>query len=141
MVRVGAPGAVTVIVPLRAAPVLAVTLSRKDPLPVRLGGAKLSTVSQAVLLDTTVQVALEVTLIVILFAVAAGFQADCDSVRVGVAACPAWVTVMVRAATPGADTVIAPVRAAVPGLAVALTVKLPLFVRLTGLKLLAVSQG
>ena len=38
MVRVGAPGAVTVIVPVLVVPVFAVALIIKDPLPVRFVG-------------------------------------------------------------------------------------------------------
>jgi len=49
MVRVGAPGAVTVILPVRWPPVLLVMLSQNEPLFVPLAG---ETVSQLTLLDT-----------------------------------------------------------------------------------------
>ena len=139
MVQVGAPGAVTVIVPvLIVVPVLAVVLSLKDPLPVRLAGTKVLTVSHAALL-VTVQVLLEVTLIVAELATLVGFHVAVESVSVpGTGAC---VTVIVRVGAPGAVAVMVPVLAAVPVLAVALSLKDPLPVRFAGTNVLIVSHA
>jgi len=82
MVRVGAPGAVTVIVPVRdAVPVLAVAFILNDPFPVRFVGLKLEIVNQFTLL-VTVQVLFDVTLTVVLPAAEPGFHALVDKVRV-----------------------------------------------------------
>jgi len=68
MVLVGAPGAVTVIVPaLFLLPVLAVALILNEPLPVRLAGVALEIVSQLALL-VTVHLAFDRTLMVVLSA-------------------------------------------------------------------------
>ena len=56
------PPPVTVIVPLRAVPVLAVTAALKVPLPEPLAG---DTVSQEVLFELAVQATFEVTSIVV----------------------------------------------------------------------------
>ena len=82
MVRVGAPGAVIVIVPVLCIGLaLAVALILNDPLPVRFVGLKFEIVNQLALL-VTVQVLLDVTLTVVLPADDPGFQALVDKVRV-----------------------------------------------------------
>ena len=130
MVRVVAPGAVTVTVPVRdAAPVLAVALIENEPLPVRFAGFIFENVSHVTLLEM-VQVLLELTLTLPLLAT------DVKLIDVGdivsVAGAAAWVTEIVRVVAPGAVTVIVPVRDAAPVLAVALILNEPLPVRFAG---------
>ena len=139
MVRVGAPGAVAVMVPVLAAvPVLAVTFILKEPLPVRLVGMKLLTVSHAALL-VIVHVLLEVTFTVALLTAPVGDHEAVD--KISIAAAGLWVTATVRVGAPGAVAVIIPVRATVPVLAVTFILNEPLPVRLAGTKLLTVNQA
>ena len=82
--RVGAPGAVTVIVPVREddlVSVLAVALILNDPFPVRFVGLKFETVNQLTLL-VTVQVLLDVTLTVVLPEAEPGLHVLVDKLRV-----------------------------------------------------------
>jgi len=75
MVRVVAPGAVTVIVPVRAAkPVLDVVFILNEPMPVRLVGTKFDIVSHEVALLVAFQVLLDVTFIVAWFTAWDGFH-------------------------------------------------------------------
>ena len=131
MVRVGAPGAVTVIVPvLELSVVFSVTLILNDPLPVRFVGWKLETVNHDVALLVAFHVWLEITLMVAKLAVAVGFHVVCDIVSVaGAASC---VTVINRVDAPGAVTVIVPVLVLVSVFAVALILKDPFPVRFVG---------
>jgi len=130
MLRVGAPGAVTVIVPVLAAvPELAVVLILNEPFPDRFVGVMLVIDSHVTLLET-VHVLLEVTFTVVFAATELGFQALPDKDRVPATGC--CVTVNVRVGAPGAVAVIVPVLAAVPVCAVALTLNEPFPVRFAG---------
>ena len=81
------PSTVTVTVPDRLAPVLAVALIRKEPLPLRLEGLILVMVSQPTLLLGELQVVLDVTIIVVLAAVGPGFHVKGNSDRILLPAC------------------------------------------------------
>jgi len=117
IVRVAAPGAVTVIVPdLGVVPVLAVALILNEPLPVRFAGDIFDIVSHDVSLLMP-QVVLEVTLIVLFVANGEAFHVA-DGFSVNVAFAPACVTIIVRVETPGAVTAIVPDLAATLVLAV-----------------------
>jgi len=86
MVRVGAPGAVIVIVPvLEAKLALAVALILNDPFPVRFAGLVLEMVNQLTLL-VTVQVLLDVTVTIVSLAAGLGFHTLVDTVKVPAAA-------------------------------------------------------
>ena len=140
IVRVGAPGAVTVIVPvLVVRPVLAVAFILNEPSPLRNTGLKLLTVSQDVLLLTTLHVLLDVTFIVALLAADVGFQEFNDSASVGGGA--ACVTAIVRVGAPGTVTVTVADLEVVPVLAVAFNLNQPSPVRLAGVMLLTVSHA
>ena len=139
IVRVGAPGAVTVIVPLLAVvAVLAVAFILNEPLPVRFVGVILEMVSHEVALLLTFHVALDVTLIVAKLAtdVALTEELDNDSVA-GAAAC---VNTTVRVGALGAVTVIVPLLAVLAVLAVAFILNEPLPVRFVGVILEMVSH-
>jgi len=111
-VRVGAPEAVAVIVPvLVAVPWLAVALTLNEPFPVRFAGVTFVIDSHVTLLET-VHVRLEVTFTVVLPAAELGFQVFADKARVPATGC--CVTVIVRVGAPGAVAVIVPVLAVVP---------------------------
>ena len=122
------PPPVTVIVPLlNAVPVFAVAVIVMFPFPVLLDGDTVS--HDAALLDA-VQDTFDVTDTLVLAAADdVGFHVAALSVRF--AAFPGCVTAIVREAPPPV-TVIAPLLAAVPVLAVALIVMFPLFVPLDG---------
>ena len=76
---------VTVMVPLRLlVPVLAVALIVNDPFPVRLLGDILEMVNHVTLLVGVFQVALEVTVILVLAAADPALHVVGDNVRVGV---------------------------------------------------------
>ena len=138
IVRVVAPGAVIVITPVLAAvPLLAVALILNEPFPVRFAGLNVFTVSHDALL-VTVHVLLDVTVIVVCCATDDGVHALTDNVRVAAGA--ACVTVTVRDAAPGADTVIMPVLAIEPVLAVTFNLNEPLPVRFVGSNVFAVSH-
>ena len=85
IVRVVAPGAVTVMVPDLATPVLAVALILKDPAPVRVAGDMLSTRSHDVaLLDTVIfHVRLDDTVTALLLAVCVGDHVARDKSSLG----------------------------------------------------------
>ena len=130
IVRVGAPGAVTVTVPLlRNKPAFAVALILNEPSPVRFAGTKLLNVNHATLLDTD-HVLFELTFTVAALLAAPGVHPPVDNVRVGVGA--ACVTVIVRGVKPVTETVIVAVLAAVPVLVAVLIMKEPLPVRFAG---------
>jgi len=119
IVRVGAPVAVTVIVPVRElAPVLAVALIVKEPLLLPLAG---DTVSHEVALLDTFQALLENTFTFMLSAKFDGVQVLRDRLRLPASA--AWDTGIVRVTTPGIDTVIVPFLAVEPVFADALITK------------------
>ena len=83
MVRVGAPGAVTVIVPLLDwVPGLGEVVSLKDPLPVRFAGVMFSTLTHPRLPLFIVHCLLEVTCIVVLLALNDDVQELADKFRV-----------------------------------------------------------
>ena len=87
IVRLGTPGAVTVIVPvLDTALVLAVTFILNEPLPVRFTGDIFDMVSHDVLLLVTVHCLLEVTWTTELCAADVGFHEAADRLSVGGAA-------------------------------------------------------
>jgi len=131
IVRVVAPGAATVIVPvLDTAPIWAVALILNEPLPVRFAGNIFVIVSHDVSLLVTVHVLLEFTLTSAKLAPAKGVQKAV--VKVSVAGAASWVTEIVRVVAPGAVTVIVPVLGAVPVLAVAFILNEPLPVRSQG---------
>jgi len=139
IVLVGAPGAVTVIVPvLCVAPVLAVALILNEPLPVRVVGEKFETVSHEVWLLVAVHVLLDVTRTVELPPACVKFEIAVD--RLSVAGATGCVTEIVLVGAPGAVTVIVPVLCVVPVLAVALILNEPLPVRVVGEKFETVSH-
>jgi hypothetical protein len=106
IVRVGAPGAVTVIVPVRwDVVVFRVALILNEPLPVRVIGRVLEIVNQLTLL-LTVHMASEVTFTVVFVASELRFHVFRDKFNVGLAC----LTLIVRVGAPGAVTVIVPVR-------------------------------
>jgi len=125
-VRVTAP-VVTVTVPvLGLVLVFSVTPTLKDPLPVRFAGVILVIGSQ--LGPLTLHVVLDLTSAVVKLPPAAlGLHGVVINSRVAAV----WVTDIVRAAAPGADTVIVP-DLATPVLVAASILKLPLFVPLAG---------
>lgn len=138
IVRVVAPGAVTVIVPLLDVVLkLLPAVIIKEPLPVRFNGTKLPTVNQVTLL-LTVHCRLDVT--------PTDTELPCDvmdqksrlSVSTGGGAC--WVTVTTRLGTPGAVTVMSPVLETMVRLAAAVILNWPLPVRSNGVTLSKVSQ-
>jgi len=129
-VRVGAPGAVTVMVPvLTVVPVFGVALIPKEPLPVRLAGTKFDTVNHVVALLPANHVPLDVTVTVRNSPIVWGAQAEWERFNVGVPGC---VTDMVRLVTPVADTVIVPLLAALPELWAAVIVNEPFPLPLPG---------
>ena len=137
MVRVGAPGAVTVMMPsLFRFPVLAVVLILKLPSPVRFAGVALEIVNQLTLL-VTVHLAFDLTLMVVLSAICPGFQVLLDTVNVRLGC---WVTVILRVGAPGAVTVMVPVRGKLPVWRVVVSLKEPLPMRSAGVVLEILSQ-
>ena len=138
IVRVIIPGTATVIVPVLAAPVFVIVFIRNDPLPVRFAGVMLVMVNHAVLLLVTVHVLLDVTFTVLWLASDGAAHADAD--KSSLAGCAAWVTVIVRAVIPGADTVTVAVLAAVPVFSVVVSLNDPLPVRFTGVILFTASH-
>jgi hypothetical protein len=78
----GAPGADTVIVPVRCPPVFAVTFILNEPLPVRFVGVIFVTVNQLALLLGIFQVPFAVTLTVVLIDEAPGVHALCDKLKI-----------------------------------------------------------
>ena len=108
--RVGAPDAVTVIVPVRVVVVLfAVAAATNEPLPKRFKGLKSLTVNQDVLLLVAFHVLSLVTPIVDVAPAPIGAQEDVDTANP-----TPCVTVMVRSGTPDALTVTVPVLGMVP---------------------------
>jgi len=138
-VRVGAPGAVTVTVPvLGAVVVLAVKSTLNEPLPVWLMGMILFMIIHDESL-VTLHVMLESTITVVWLDVCVGFHdASLDIVREATGACD---TVTVRV-SPSAVTVMVPLLGFTPVLVLAAAVILnePLPVRLAGVTLLMVSH-
>ena len=83
IVRFGAPGAVTVIVPLLDCVLgFGNVVSLKEPLPVRFAGVMFSTLTQPRLPSLTVHCALEVTWIVVLLALNDDVHEPVDRFRV-----------------------------------------------------------
>jgi len=138
IVRAGTPGAVTVIVPCLKGPVLVVAFILNEPLPVRLVGVMLFTVSHDVLLLVTVQVLLDVTFTVEEFDAEAIDHVLVDRLSTGGGA--ACATDMVRVGAPGAVAVITPLLTSCPELADTFILNEPLPVRLAGVVLLMVSH-
>jgi len=135
------PPPVTVIVPcLHIPPVFAAALILKEPLPIRFAGDISDMVSHDTSLLCTLQVVLEVTLIVLRSADAEAFHVV-EGFNVSVAGAAAWVTEMVRLGTPGAVTVTVPVLGAVLVLAAALILNEPSPVRFAGVTFENVSHA
>ena len=135
--RVGAPGAVTVMMPVRGKlPVWRVVVSLKEPFPRRLVGVVLEILSQFALL-VTLHLAFERTVMVVVLIPKLGFQMLPDKVKI-LLGC--WLTVILRVGAPGAVTVITPVRVLAVVLTLVLILKLPFPVRLDGMVLEIVSQ-
>jgi len=131
IVRVVAPGAVTVTVPvLGVVLVLVAALILNKPLPVRFAGDIFENVSHVTLLER-VHCLLELTLIS-LFPPKAGESHAVDGFNVSIGGAAAWVTEIVRVVAPGAATVIVPVLDTAPIWAVALILNEPLPVRFAG---------
>ena len=94
------------MMPVLSAPVLAVTLTLKEPLPVRLVGVMFEIVSQLTLLVGTLHVVLDVTLMVKFVATGSVVQEPADRVKaVEVALNTVKLTVNARDATFAPDTV------------------------------------
>jgi len=128
---------VTVTIPvLDAFPVFLAAFIMKVPLPVRLVGEKLLTVSQFTLL-VTFHVSPEDTRTTVLLGADVGIHSDRLSLRGPAAAC---VTVIVRVGAPLAVTVIVPVLDAVTVFSVVEILNEPLPVRFAGLKSSTLSQ-
>jgi len=106
-----------------------VALILNEPFPVRFAGVILVIDNHVSLLDT-VHVLSEVTFTVVFAAAEAGFQVLADKDKLPDTGC--CVTVNVRVGAPGAVTVIVPVLATAPGLAMALTLNEPFPVRFAG---------
>jgi len=131
IVRVGAPGAVTVMVPtLWVVFGLGMTLILKEPLPVRFAGAISETVSHVGLLLVTVHCLLDVTVTETPLAPDVGLHVLRDKVSVGTNA--ACVTEIVRVGAPGAVTIMVPILWVVFGLGMTFILKEPLPVRFAG---------
>ena len=142
IVRAARPGTVTLSVPVLGVLVmlvLASAFSLNEPLPVRLVGCRLVTVSHGTVLDTF-HCLLDVTVTVVLFALDVMFHVLIERLRDG-GGVAAWVTVIVRCTPPAMDTVTVPVLEIVPVLSDVFILKEPIPVRFAGDIVLIVNQN
>ena len=139
IMRVGAPSAVTVIVPvLGVVTVFAVVVILNEPLPVRFAGLKSSTLSQVGLLLVTFHVLFDVTATYPKVEAAGDAPLSADNTRTGPGC---WTTVTVRVDAPCAVIATVPVLVPFPVCGAVLILNAPLPVRLDGVTWLIVSQS